>query len=168
MNSLSSQAGKAREIVIFGLLGGLLIAVQVGIAFLPNIELVSLLVIVYTLAFGLKALYPVYVFVLAQGLIYGFGLWFVNYLYIWAMLVFIILPLRKSESPLLFAVISGAYGLCFGALCAIPYLFIGGPGSAIAYWVNGIPFDIVHCAGNFAAALLLLQPLLKLAKKYLL
>ena len=55
---------------------------------------------------------------------------------------------------------AGGYGLCFGALCALPYLAFG-PGAALANWVSGIPFDIAHCAGNFLTTLLLYTPLVK-------
>ena len=61
--------------------------------------------------------------------------------------------------------ISGAHGLFFGAMTAIPYLFIGGWEAAVSYWISGIPFDLLHCAGNFVVTLILLNPLLKLTRK---
>ena len=30
--------------------------------------------------------------------------------------------------------------------------------TALAWWVSGIPFDLLHCAGNFAMALVLFRP----------
>lgn len=155
----------ARRIVLLGMLGALLVITQVALAFLPNIELVSLLVIVYTLVLGPAAFAPIAAFVLVEGLLYGFGLWWLNYLYIWPMLAGIVLLLRKQRSPIFWAILSGGFGLFFGALCAIPYFFIGGPASAFAYWVSGIPFDIAHCAGNFAAGLLLFAPCLKILER---
>lgn len=169
MKSLSLSAGNTklaiREILLLGLLSAILIIVQVALAVLPNIELVSLLVIVYTLVLGKKAFFPIYVFVIAEGIIYGFGLWWISYLYIWAILAAAVLLLRKNEQPLFWAVVSGIYGLLFGALSAIPYLFMGGIGTAAAYWVSGIIFDLLHCAGNAVAAALLFKPSYKLLKK---
>ncbi|MDL2217655.1 hypothetical protein LJC27_03265 [Christensenellaceae bacterium OttesenSCG-928-M15] len=165
----SQQVGNGRltlrEAIIYALLGALLVAVQVSLAFLPNIEIVSLLIIGYTITMGARVLFPIAVFVLLQGLIYGFGLWFLNYTYVWAVLVFLALLFRRRmQSPLAWAVLSGAYGLFFGALCSIPYFFIGGPASALAYWLSGIPFDVLHCAGNFLMAMLLLKPVLRMLK----
>lgn len=40
---------KTREIVTMGILSAILLAAQVSLGFLPNIELVTLLLIVYTL-----------------------------------------------------------------------------------------------------------------------
>ena len=36
---------------------------------------------------------------------------------------------------------------------------------AFSYWISGIPFDLMHCAGNFAIALVLFKPLRKLTEK---
>lgn len=162
LKSHLQSAGKARltirDILIFGLLGAVLLVVQVALAVLPNIELVSLLVIVYVLVLGKRAFFPIYVFILAEGLIYGFGLWWISYLYIWSILAIVVLLLRKHEQPLFWVIISGLFGLLFGALCAIPYLFAGGIGAAVSYWVSGILFDLLHCGGNIIAAALLFHP----------
>lgn len=77
----------------------------------------------------------------------------------------IIIFFRKNDSALFWAVIAGAHGLFFGAMTAIPYLFIGGWEAAVSYWISGIPFDLLHCAGNFVVTLILLNPLLKLTRK---
>ena len=49
-------------------------------------------------------------------------------------------------------------GLFFGLLCAPVQFFIGGWAYAVSWWISGIPFDLSHCAGNFAMALLLYRP----------
>ena len=150
---------RAKDIALIGMMSAVMITAQVVLNFLPNIEFVSLLIILYTLVFGWRALYIIYVFVAAEGLIYGFGLWFINYLYVWTVLFVLVFLLRKLNSTFLWAVISGLYGLSFGALCSIPYFITGGPASGFAYWVQGIPFDILHGAGNFIAAIVLYHPL---------
>ena len=153
-----------RELIELSLIGALMVGTQVAMVALPNINLISVLIILTVIVYGLKAFYSVYVFVLLEGLIYGFGLWFINYLYIWSILTVIALIFRKNENLLIWAVIAGLFGLSFGILCAIPYIFIGGPGFAVSYWLSGIPFDITHCISNFVLTLLLLDPLQKLFK----
>lgn len=148
-----------QELTVLSLLGAIPYAGQVAMAALPNIEPVSTLFLVYTLVLGNKALFPIYIFVLLEGFTYGFGLWWLCYLYIWAILYLIVRLLRKNDSTLFWAVISGAYGLAFGALCAIVYLVTGGPGAALSWWLAGIPYDVIHCAGNFAVTLVLYRPL---------
>lgn len=147
---------------MFGILGGLTFAAKVVMAGLPNIEPVSLMVMLFAVTFGKKALYPIYVYVLLEFALYGFALWSVNYLYIWLVLAVAAWLLRGMTNPLGWALLSGVFGLLFGALCAPVYLFTGGLGFAVAWWINGIPFDLLHCAGNFVVALVLFVPLRKL------
>ena len=153
---------KIKDIVIIGMMGAILVAVQVALGFLPNIELISLLIILFTLIFGRKTIFIIYVFVLLEGIIYGFGLWWINYLYIWTFLFIIASLYKKERSPIFWAFISGLYGLFYGALCAIPYFFIGGFTTALSYWVSGLMFDIAHGIGNFIIAIVLFQPLYRL------
>lgn len=61
----------ARELVLLALLGALLHVTKLALAWLPNIEPVSLLVLVYTAVLGWKALAPVYVYVMMEILIWG-------------------------------------------------------------------------------------------------
>ena len=76
----------ARGIVVLGLLGALLVVLQVTMALLPNIEPVSLLVMVYTAVLGRRAAYPIAVFVALEALIWGVSTWVLSYLYVWAVL----------------------------------------------------------------------------------
>ncbi|MFB0920018.1 MAG: hypothetical protein QMB62_03920 [Oscillospiraceae bacterium] len=154
-----------RELIELSLMSALIVGTQLAMAALPNINLVSVLIIITVIVYGAKAFYSVAVFVLLEGLIYGFGLWFINYLYVWAVLAAIALIFRKNQIALIWAVIAGLFGLSFGLLCAIPYLFIGGRAMALSYWVSGIPFDITHCISNFILTLLLINPLKKLLLK---
>lgn len=148
-----------REITLFAVLGAMMFALQVVMAPLPNIEPVSLLVMIFAAVFGWKALYPVYVFVVMEILFYGISTWNIYYLYIWAVLAFAAIAMRKQTQPLAWALLSAVYGLLFGALCGIVDIFIGGFGYAAAKWVSGIPFDLLHCGGNFAIALIMFRPL---------
>jgi len=158
---------KTWEIVVMGVLTAVVFAAQVAMGFLPNIELVTLLFILYTLVLGRKVFLIIYVFVFLEGIFYGFGLWWVNYLYVWTVQSIVTLMLRKQTSVFFWSILSGFYGISFGALCAIPYFFMGGPSSAFAYWVSGIAYDIPHCIGNVIVCLLLFKPLYKVLDQVL-
>lgn len=153
------------ETVLLGMLGAVAYVSQIALGFLPNIEVVSVLFLVYTKVYGAKALFPVYVFVLLEGIFYGFGSWWMMYLYVWAVLWGVAMLFRKNDSLIVWGVLNGAFGLCFGALCSVLQGFLYGAGSGLAYFINGIPFDIVHCIGNFFTALFLYKPLTKLLFK---
>ena len=148
--------------VLFGMLGALTFAAKYVMSFLPNIEPVSLMVMLFAVVFGKKWVYPTYLYIAMEILFYGINLWNINYLYIWAVLAVCASCLRKMEGTLGWAMLSGIFGLAFGALCGIVDVFIGGFGYAVTKWISGIPFDIAHCAGNFVMALVLFNPLRKL------
>ena len=65
------------------------------------------------------------------------------------------------------------FGLLFGAMCAIPYFFVGlldggivtGVRTAFAWWVAGIPWDITHAIGNFVLMMVLFIPVRTMMKK---
>ena len=156
------MSSTAREVALFGVLGGLTFAAKVAMMSLPNIEPVSLLVMVFAAIFGKKALFPIYVYVLLEFALFGFGLWSAAYLYVWALLALAAWLLRNMRSSLGWAVLSGGFGLLFGLLCAPVYVLTGGPAFALSWWLSGIPFDLTHCAGNFALALVLFVPLRRL------
>ena len=151
--------------VLFGVLGALTFAAKYVMSFLPNIEPVSLCVMLFAVVFGKKWAYPVYLYVAMEILFYGISLWNINYLYIWTVLAVAAYLLRQMRHPLGWALVSGTFGLLFGALCGIVDVFIGGFGYAVTKWVSGIPFDILHCAGNFVIALMLFVPLRNLLEK---
>ena len=125
---------------------------------LPNIEVTSFFVIMFTLMLGWKIVFVVPVFTAIEGCIYGFGLWWVMYLYAWPVLAAVVWLVRKKDSAILYSTISGIFGLLFGALCSVPYLFIGGPSMMFSWWIAGIPFDLIHGVSNFAIMLLLYKP----------
>ena len=150
---------RLRELTLFAMLGALTFGAKVAMMALPNIEPVSLFVMLFAVTFGRKALYPIYVYVVLEFVLYGLNLWSINYLYIWAILALAAWLLRKMTNPLGWALLSGTFGLFFGMLCAPVYLFTGGPAFAVSWWISGIPYDLLHCAGNFFIALILFVPL---------
>lgn len=156
---------RIREITLFGILGAMTFAAKYVMSGLPNIEPVSLMVMVFGAVFGKKAVWPVYVYVAMELLFYGIGTWNIMYLYIWIILAAAAYLLRSMEQGLSWALLSGVFGLLFGALCAPVDMVIGGFGYAAAKWVSGIPFDIAHCIGNFVIALVLFNPVRKLTER---
>lgn len=153
-----------RDIALMGVMIATIEAAKLALSFAPNVELVTLLVILYTLVFGHGIFYVVGAFVLLEGCLYGFGLWWIMYAYIWPLLAALTLRFRRQESIWFWSIFSGAYGLLFGALCAIPYLIVDGWHAAFTWWVAGIPYDLVHCGSNVLLCLVLYRPLYHVLK----
>lgn len=148
-----------KNIALLGVMIAIIEVAKNVLAFLPNVELVSLLIILYALYFGKRVFLIVPAFVLIEGCIYGFGLWWIMYLYTWPLLAVLAMLFKKQESVWFWSILSGMFGLFYGALSAIQYLFLGGFQTAFSWWIAGIPFDIIHCVSNFVLCLILFKPL---------
>ena len=164
MNSQTRRA-KLFQVLILTLLGVLMYVTQVILAPLPNIETVSLLIIITTSVFGVKALCSVYIFVICELFTYGLHIWSINYLYVWTILCLAVLLTKKVENPLFFALLSAIFGLLFGTFCSIPYFITGGFAGGIGYIIQGFVYDLLHCVGNFFITLLLFSPLKNVLEK---
>lgn len=148
-----------RDITLTGMMIASIEVAKIALSFLPNVELVSLLLIVYTLFFGSRIFFVIAAFVLIEGCMYGFGTWWIMYLYIWPLLAGLTLLFRRKESAWFWSIFSGVFGLFYGALCSLTYLVIGGPHMAFTWWVAGIPYDLIHCVSNFVLCFILFRPL---------
>lgn len=148
-----------KNIALLGVMIAILEGAKNVLAFLPNVELVSLLIILYALYLDKLVFLVVPAFVLIEGCIYGFGLWWIMYLYTWPLLAVLTMIFKKQESVWFWSIFSGLFGLFYGALSSVPYIFIGGFKTAFSWWIAGIPFDIVHCISNFVLCLVLFGPL---------
>nr|MBP8890340.1 hypothetical protein [Ruthenibacterium sp.] len=127
--------GKTRSLVTAAFLAAVLVASKFALDGLPNIELVSLLVILYTLEYPRLAVPAVYTYVFVYGLLNGFGIWWFPQLYIWAVLMLFARLMRQNRSVLLWALLSGLFGLCYGALYAVSYAVMnGGIAAGVAWW----------------------------------
>ena len=107
-----------RQIALFGVLAALTFGAKVAMSALPNIEPVSLMVMLFAAVFGWKALYPVYLYVGMEILLYGINLWNINYLYIWTILAAAAIAMRRLRNPIWWALLSGVFGMAFGRVCS--------------------------------------------------
>lgn len=147
------------RLALTGLMGALLVVGKQAMSGLPNIEPVTLLVVLFTLELPRETPAAITVFLLLQGVLYGFGLWWAMYIYVWYLLALLTWLLRRMDSALGWAVFSGVYGLCFGGLCAGVYLVAKTPAFALSWWLSGLPYDGMHGAGNFVLMLAAYRPL---------
>lgn len=149
-----------RKLTRVALLSATLYIAKVALEFLPNVELISFLIIIYTLVFGAETLLTIAVFNMFELIQWGFGVWWVSYLYVWPILCLLTLLLKKiiREEFWLWAMVSGLFGLLFGALFAAAYIPVD-TAYAFAYWVSGLPWDVWHAVCNFVIMLIIGKPI---------
>lgn len=166
----NNRLNQVWEMCIFAMLGAIMFCSKIIMEALPNIHLLGVLTMVYTIAYRKKALIPIYVYVLLNGLFSGFTLWWIPYLYIWTILwgVTMLIPQRipKKAAYVVYPIICCLHGLAFGILYAPAQalLFHLNFEKMLAWIVAGFSFDIVHGIGNFLVGMLIV-PLSELLKK---
>ena len=160
--SKAKNALTVREIAVFSVLGALMFCSKIVMEVLPNIHLLGMLTIVYTVVFRAKALIPIYVYVAVNGLFSGFSTWWIPYLYIWTLLwgLTMLLPRRmpRAVACWAYAVLCGFHGFAFGTLYAPAQalMFKMNLEQTFAWIVAGLPFDLIHGVANIAVGLLIL------------
>ncbi len=172
---LNRQSRHIWEMCIFSMLGALMFVSKLVMEFLPNIHLLGVLTITYTIVYRAKALIPIYIYVLINGVYAGFSFWWMPYTYIWTILwaVIMILPKKMSGKTnyIVYPLICALHGLLFGILYAPAQAIMFGLTfqETVAWVIAGIPFDLIHSVGNLAVGLLIVplsNVLRKLSRKY--
>ncbi|MCI9483758.1 MAG: hypothetical protein HFH27_04785 [Clostridiaceae bacterium] len=151
-----------RETAVFGMLGAVMFASKMLMELLPNIHLLGVLTVAYTVVYRRKALYPIYIYVLINGIFCGFAAWWFAYLYVWLILwgAVMLLPrdMPKKLQPAVYMAVCAAHGFLFGTLCApAQALLFGLNFEGMAAWiVAGLPFDVIHGVSNFLCGVLIM------------
>ncbi len=159
-----------REIVIFAMLGALMMVFDLVMNIVPNVHLGGVLIVIFTIVYRWKALYPIYVFVFLIGMVEGIGMW-ATYCYVWAILwgMVMLLPrnMPKWLAPIAYSFVCGLHGFAFGFLL-IPYqmAFFGFTFDQALVWCSFGFFtaDIPHGIGNLVGSTLIV-PMVALIRK---
>ena len=158
------------EMVKFAYFGTMMFVFKI-IEGIPNFHPLAMLITVFTVVYGVKAIWIIVVFDFLTGLIWaGFMVWWYPYLYIWTLLwaVVMLLPknMKEENAIVVYTIVCTLHGLLYGTLYA-PY-------QALVFWLNakqtfawilaGLPYDVLHAINNFAISLLCV-PLINLLRK---
>lgn len=150
-----------REIAVFAMLGSVMYASKMIMEFAPNIHLLGVFTIAYTIVYRKKALYPIYTYVILNGAFSGFATWWIPYLYLWTILwgAVMLLPekIPGKVRPLVYMAVNAAHGFLFGILYAPAQALLYGLSlkGMMAWIISGLPFDFIHGVSNFFCGLLI-------------
>lgn len=171
MPSGSKSKLSIKEVCLFGMFGALMYASKLLMDLLPNIHLIGVFIVVLTVVWRARALYPLYVFVFLTGLFGGFSMWWIPYLYIWAALwgMVMLIPRKLPEKVkyILYPVACSLHGFLYGTLYAPAQALLMHltPKAALAWIAAGLPWDAIHGVSNLIAGSLLIYPLVRVIKK---
>ena len=146
---------------IFAMLGTIMFCSKIIMEAFPNVHLLGTLTMTYTLVFRKKALIPIYVYVMLNGLYAGFSMWWIPYLYIWTMLwaATMLLPKKmpKRVKLTVYPAVCCLHGIAFGTLYAPAQALMFGLSfrQTVTWIIAGLPWDLVHGIGNLLVGLLI-------------
>ena len=158
------------EMCLFSMFGALMFGSKKMMEFLPNIHLVGMFIVLLTVVYRTKALIPLYIYVLLDGVFGGFSLWWIPYLYIWTVLWGMAMLIPKKIHPavasIVYPVVCSLHGFLFGVLYAPfqAWAFNLSFEQMKAWIIAGLPFDVTHGISNFIVGLLIF-PLSVVLKK---
>lgn len=152
------------DIVLIALFAAMLTSGKIALSFIPNIEIVTLFIVLISSVMGLKYSLPsTLIFVTVEILIYGFNYWVIAYYIYWPLLS-IVIYLFKDRRPITIAIITVFMTFIFGIITTImDTLFAGGIRIFFrlffALYARGSIFYVVHIVSNFIIVILLYKPL---------
>lgn len=159
------------DIAIFGMLGALMMVSDLLMNIIPNVHLVGVMIVVLTVVYRWKALFPIYVYVVLIGFAEGFGMWWLPYLYVWTVLwgIVMLLPRKMPRwlAPILYTLVCGLHGFAFGFLWIPSQMLLMSFSfeQALVWWQFGFfTADIPHGIGNLVGSVLIV-PMVTLIRK---
>ena len=153
-----------REICIFSMLGAMMFASKIALEWAPNIHMLGMFTMVFTIVYRVRALIPIYIYAAILCVYFGFAPWCILHLYVWTVLwaVTLLIPQRLPTGvrAVIYPILCALHGLSYGVLSALTqvpiYFGTFSPVTMLAYIASGFYWDVIHAVGNFCFGLLIL------------
>ncbi len=158
--SLSEKPSKrqraSRRVVLVGIMAATVECGKLALAFVPNVEIVTLFLALFSYAFGGLGLAAALIFVCIEPLIWGFGTWVVSYFIYWPLvsIVFFVLGRIKLKNRLAVTLIVAVLTFLFGVLSSLIDIgllsgfFENFFERFLVYYARGLVFYVVHIVSN--------------------
>ena len=165
-----------KDIVLTALAAALLSAGKQALASIPNVEVVTLLIMLYAACFKPQiAFIATGVFIVIECFIWGIHTWVLAYVIHWnfvAFATFLLARVFKVKNRFIYLAFTIIVTACFGVLTTLIDAIIGAGRSTrtfshifVVTYMRGIYFYIVHVVGNAAFNIVLFAPMRNLLDK---
>jgi len=170
---LNSTKLATEYVVRVAILAALLTALKFAISFIPNIEVVTILIMVYGASLGITYALPVtLIFCSIEIAIYGVASWTILYFVYWPLLAVVSSLLLRNKNLIVAFFIGVVATVLFGVIsaCADTLLCVNELSNSdlekywVAYYLRGVSFDIIHLVSNAIIIPVLFKPLCKVIK----
>lgn len=164
----------AKKIVLIALLGAMLSAVKFALMALPNIELVTFLIVLFTVVAGGRITLPAtLIFCSIELFLFGITPFAITYYIHWPFVVIVFSLLRKHlKTEIGFTVTVFIVTALFGVQSSLTYILIAGGLKTTDFWhkfiiiyMNGVIFYVTHIISNCLIMLFLIKPSKKILEQ---
>lgn len=175
---MSKLLYSTKDIILIGLFAAVLTGGKMALMLIPNIEIVTILIMLYSMVFGIKiSLTATLIFCLTEGFLFGFNTWLISYFIHWPTLAVVSYALSKLTylKNYIYIIVGGALTALFGVTSSAIDAIVSTNVSNINFftmfsliYIRGAAFYVTHIVSNvilIAVALPALQPLFTQAKK---
>ncbi|HHT82880.1 MAG: hypothetical protein ACOYEC_03955 [Christensenellales bacterium] len=168
---------RIKKIVLTALFAAILTGGKMALSFIPNVEIVTLLIMLYSYAFGLGvSLSAALIFCAVEGMLFGFNTWLVSYIIYWPLLAVVsaAVKLIKPQKTVYYIACAAVMTALFGVITSAVDAALASQKAKVnffimfaAVYMRGIAFYVTHIVSNIifaAAAFPVLSKLLLRAK----
>jgi len=150
-----------RELTLMAFFAGLMLALKYLLIFLPNVQVISLLIILAFKIFGFKkTVMIILVYVTVDSLILSMNIYYFVLLIGWLLLPLFLLVI-KSDSELILAITGAVHAFAYSMVFAAFDVFLIMEVNFWTYMLAGIPFKIALIVSAFVSVYWLYKPLKK-------
>ena len=166
-----------RAVCRIGLMAAVIECAKLVLMALPNIEVVTLCIAVFSFVFGWQGLVATLIFVIIESLLWGFGTWVISYIIYWPLVATVFLLIGrvsfKRRLSKIFVATASALLLTalFGVISSLVDvgLFSGSYDRFFErfaiYYARGVVFYALQLATNAVVFPILFHPLTKKLEK---
>lgn len=173
-NQKNRHTNTALYIARVAAMAAMLTAFKFALSFVPNVEVVTLLILAYGSAMGLAYALPAsLIFCALEVAIYGFGSWTLLYFVYWPLLALLAGLTLRGRRVWLAVIIAAFGGVLFGVLsaCCDTLFCLSGLSPVhigkywVAYYLRGLYFDLSHIISGAVTVVVLYVPLVAVLKR---
>ena len=153
-----------RRLALLSILTALCYVGRMMFQFIPNVQPVTAVLIILTLTLGMTDGFIVAILsIVLTNFLLGMGPWTIAQIASFGVLIvvtgLVMKPFYKKVHKAYFVVFSFLGGILYGFVISLFTVKMMGINSFWAYYIAGIPFDLLHGLGN-AGFYLILEPIL--------
>lgn len=162
------------KVALIAMIAAMLTGGKLALLFLPNVEVVTLIIILTSCVFGITVSLPAtLIFVTVEPFFHEINTWLISYYIYWPLLALVFsIFMKNKENPLFPAILTAIMTFLFGVITTLTdTILAGGLNNGMFFrlfgfnYARGVAFFITHIVSNLFIVAILYKPLYVLLKR---